>query len=337
MTIFGGLKDKLTLFYGRNSAAVEFLVRFLFVLAEGFFIRSALPFDAILSHPAVLLVLSLTSAVLPAKAGAVIGAVLLTGQAFALDLAAGAVTFLVLVMLYCLFMRFAPDDFPAAPLETMGAYYGFGALVPVLCGLRRKPLSLLTVCPGCVCAFLIRALSEHAEEVRALEQTDYMGKLKLLIGGAFSDELTAALAAVIAALTLTYLVRSLGIRHAHEAAVLSGSAIYLLFYVFGGRIAGGSPDVMLAAAGSAASAAAGLILLMVMLPLDYRKSERLEFEDDGYYYYVRAIPKAHGKHYVGESGAFSANTVPGYDEPIIRPDIDDDELKKKLEDSLNDL
>ncbi len=38
-------------------------------------------------------------------------------------------------------------------------------------------------------------------------------------------------------------------------------------------------------------AAVGIILELFLFSVDYARSEMLQFEDDEYYYYVKAIPK----------------------------------------------
>ena len=35
----------------------------------------------------------------------------------------------------------------------------------------------------------------------------------------------------------------------------------------------------------------GMILELFLFSVDYARSERLQFEDDEYYYYVKAVPK----------------------------------------------
>ena len=44
--------------------------------------------------------------------------------------------------------------------------------------------------------------------------------------------------------------------------------------------------------GSVVSAAIALVIQFLFFNLDYSRTERLQFEDDEYYYYVKAVPKA---------------------------------------------
>lgn len=43
--------------------------------------------------------------------------------------------------------------------------------------------------------------------------------------------------------------------------------------------------------GNILAAIVGMILELFLFSVDYARSERLQFEDDEYYYYVKAIPK----------------------------------------------
>ena len=71
--------------------------------------------------------------------------------------------------------------------------------------------------------------------------------------------------------------------------------------------------------------------------VDYRKSEYLQFEDDGYYYYVKAIPKISVRNYDRKR---KQTENPEQDElpPMVeKPPVNQTDLEKKLEDSLNHL
>ena len=96
---------------------------------------------------------------------------------------------------------------------------------------------------------------------------------------------------------------------------------------------------------------------------DYTRTERLEYEDDDYYYYVKAVPKAlvatserSIKKINGESAREerkSAERVVNYSTPLFqgeeppkkkkrvqevqKADIDDIDFEKKLEESLKDM
>ena len=79
-----------------------------------------------------------------------------------------------------------------------------------------------------------------------------------------------------------------------------------------------------------------LLLSFLWISLDYKKSEKFRIEDDEYYYYVKAIPKAKtdGAPYEApEPGEAAADEAP----LVERPEVDDIDFESRLEESLKNL
>ena len=89
MSLFGGLKDKLSRAYARHSQLFDAAGKFLLCGGMCILIREAVPFHALLSNLLLLGVISAIAMLLPLQVIPVIGAVLITAQSFALDIAAG--------------------------------------------------------------------------------------------------------------------------------------------------------------------------------------------------------------------------------------------------------
>ena len=132
------------------------------------------------------------------------------------------------------------------------------------------------------------------------------------------------------------MIRRLEFHHAFEAAILAGGVIYLLVILLGGLMTEAAFDPVEVVFGSAVSCVISLLLQLMLLPLNFKKSQYLRFEDDDYYYYVKAVPKVTSA--VNEE---AYTEFPQFDEPSLprdeRSPIDHDELKRRLEDSLGDL
>ena len=108
---------------------------------------------------------------------------------------------------------------------------------------------------------------------------------------------------------------------------------------------------------SVVSVLIGLVLEFFVYGGDYTRTERLEYEDDEYYYYVKAVPKALVA--TSERSIKKINAEPPredknrnervvkYNEPLFRfhreeqmlrkPSVDNIDFEKKLEESLKDL
>ena len=90
---------------------------------------------------------------------------------------------------------------------------------------------------------------------------------------------------------VVYLIRRLPVRYSWSLAILSGTVSYGLLRGMEALFLKGSVSLVLFLLDLLAGAAAGLAVQFFAFDLDYEKVQHLQFEDDDYYYYVKAIPK----------------------------------------------
>lgn len=329
-------KKKLTDFYGLYSAYADILIKFMTALCAYLWVRSVTGYSAVFSNIFILLVLALVSSVLPAGSIALISGILIAGQSFALGLDIGGVVTAVLVVLFILFLRFIPEDSTAAILMAMGVWFGFGALVPLVCGLKKRLASVFAVASGAVICQLLRTMGAIQESLSLLEATAYPDRLKLFMGAMFTPDLIVGCIAAMAAAAVVYLLALAGFRYCLETASAVGAVLYVILTAVGNSVLGAGIDLTACIAGSAASLVVALILSFLWISLDYQKSEKFRIEDDEYYYYVKAIPKSKA-----EGPAYEApdpGEIPEDEAPLVeRPEVDDIDFESRLEDSLKNL
>lgn len=100
------------------------------------------------------------------------------------------------------------------------------------------------------------------------------------------------IAAMVVCLLLVYLIRRRSVNHAWEAAIIAGTVVYVLVMVAGDLLLDVSVNYVTLIAGGVGAVLLGLVLEVMVFSVDYARTEYLQFEDDEYYYYVKAVPKA---------------------------------------------
>ena len=65
----------------------------------------------------------------------------------------------------------------------------------------------------------------------------------------------------------------------------------MVVVIAGDTALGIAPSYMLVIVGSLAAAAIGICLEFFLFSVDYSGTQQIQFEDDEYYYYVKAVPK----------------------------------------------
>ncbi len=334
MNGIAALSEKLRAIYGRYSTYIDMVWKFLLAFASFFWIRSVIGYQEIFSNPFLLVILALICVIFPLGSIPLISGVLIIGQSFGMGLDAGAIALVVMLILYCLFLRFVPDDAVGMILLPLTMYFGFGLLVPMVMGLKRRASSIFVVISGVVVYYFMANLSRESAHLSTTELTEYNVRLEALIGGTFSSTMVVMTLAMAAAFLTVYSVRKLDFNYSRIVSVIAGAVIYILFVFMGNAVVGTEISPASALLSAAASAIAALVIEVILRPLDYTKKETLEFEDDDYYYYVKAIPKAS----VSKNAQSKAEAVQdAEEEDLARPDLDNINFEERLEDSLKNL
>ncbi len=326
---------RMKIFYARWSVYLDMLFKLALALASFIWIRAMSGYSPLFSNVFLLLVLAILCMVLPLTAVPVFDGILIVGQAFSVGLDAGAVAIALYLVLLILFLRFVPDDAWEAAAMPVLTWIGLPVFLPVWCGLKRKPYALLAVDSGIVLYGFVRALHANAGKLRELGSSAYASRLKLIIGGTFSDRMVVLIFAATAVIIMVYSVRNLPADNAFLISVPVGGAVYLAFILLGNAVLHTGMDPVTGLIGAVAACLLAGLLEAMDTPLDYRKSERLQFEDDEYYYYVKAVPKFASDR--GRSFHEVEELMPGEKRNDDGPDKNAVDYEQKLEDSLKNL
>ena len=81
------------------------------------------------------------------------------------------------------------------------------------------------------------------------------------------------------------------ITHAMESRGTDLILLLSVFFFVGYLVLGITGRTLWLLIGSILSMLIGFVLQFLFMNLDYARTERVQFEDDDYYYYVRAVPK----------------------------------------------
>ena len=94
-----------------------------------------------------------------------------------------------------------------------------------------------------------------------------------------------------AVIILVAVIKSFSIDHSRTIAVVTGSVVEAVLVVMSHVMMNLTFSMAGLVAGCVAAVAIGLLLSFFVLSVDYSRTERVQFEDDDYYYYVKAVPK----------------------------------------------
>ena len=295
MTTLLELKEKLIRFYGKYEIYITPVIKFVMALFTFLMINGSIGYMKAISKVPVALILALICSVIPLNGLIVLAAVVILLDFYALSIEVCLVGLLLFAAIYFIYFRFSPKSGFNAVLTPICFKLRIPYVVPVGTGLLGEVYSVISVACGIVVYFFIRGVSENKTALSdAAEETDssvskIVVALNQLVG---NKEMYLVLIIFVIAAVLVYLIRRQNIEHAWTVALASG----ILFEAIGltaGYILLGMPGKIAGVIiGSVISCAIAFVIQFLFFNLDYSRTERLQFEDDEYYYYVKAVPKS---------------------------------------------
>lgn len=285
------IKLAIKKFVGKNEVFIIPVLKFLLTFLALSRISSRIGFMSRLASKPIVLVVALAGSFLPVNLTLVILALIVVAHMYSLALECAIVVLAVFLILFLLYFRFASEDSVAAMLTPLAFVYHVPCAMPVAMGLKGTLSSMISVGSGAVVYHMLHFIAENAESLKPREG-DMMGQFKAVIDALLGNKQTITYAVAFAATVMVvYLIRRLTIKYAWLVAIGAGEFTLLIVAgILNNRLQAG---ISMGAffGGLVVSALINLILYYFCFDLNYSKVEKVQYEDDEFYYYVKAIPK----------------------------------------------
>ena len=286
------LREKLRNFYGKYELYVTAGVKFVLGLLTFSVINSRLGYMERMDHPAVALILALGCAFLPVNAMAVFACGLILLHLWALSIEVCAIGLCLFLLLFFMYIKFAPKNGYSIVLTPVLCYFRVPQVMPVASGLLKEPSSYLSVLCGAIVYFYVNGVEENIVNFTSTEETEGFAKLtaalRVLVG---NKEMYLVLAAFFITSLVVYGIRRQSVNHAWRIALFAGSMVEMVILLVGYILLGLQGRIQWVLIGTLVSLLVSLVLEFFFYNLDYSRVERVQFEDDEYYYFVKAVPK----------------------------------------------
>ncbi len=290
-------KHRLALIFSRYEVYFSVALKFLAMLVALICINKNIGFMSKLKNPAIVLILSLLCSFLPANVIVLVCGLVIVAHVYALSLECAVVVLIIFMIMYAFYFRFTPKDVIAAILTPICCSLHLPYVMPLAMGFVGTPLSSISVGCGTVTYYIVRYISDHQEALASggkIEVESALSGFKGIIDGLLkNDEMVLMVAAAAVTIIIVYVIRKLPVNYSWKIALGVGAVVDLLVVLIGGAILDVSVGAVGAFFGMIASVLIVLVLQFFIFNVDYARAESVQFEDDDYYYYVKAIPKVY--------------------------------------------
>lgn len=292
MTSLLEIKQYLKIFYSRYDIYLIPALKFLLAFFAFLLINGQIGFMERAASPAVSLLLALLCSFLPVNMIAVFGGILVCAHAFALSLETFAVAAGILFVMYAVYFRVAPGHGYILVLTPMAFFLRIPHVMPLILGLLGGPVCAVPLACGTVCYYLMYYMKNNEKMLSSSEAEKMTERLMYLVENVLNNKnmlLTILVFAVT--LTIVYVIRRMSVDYSWYVAICAGAVINVVLFLIGGLVMKAGVSIGPVVLGTLVGLLIALVVEFFVRSVDYSRTEYTQFEDDEYYYYVKAVPK----------------------------------------------
>lgn len=287
------MREKLRNIYSKGEVYLTPLFKFLLALVVLLSINANIGYmDKIAGNMIIPMIVALMCSFLPTNFIVFFGAMFVCLNAYGISLECGIISLAVCLLMFILYFRFSAKDTIVVVLLPILFMLKIPYVIPIVAGLLCTPLSVVSVACGTVIYYMVFFFKENAQTIIDLETDDAIGKFRFVIDGLLNNqEMTIVLIAFAVILITVYCIRILSIDYSWTIAICVGAVIGVAILLIGDL--GYNTDISLLSLifGMIASLLLSFVVQFFAFNVDYSRTEFVQFEDDEYYYYVKAVPK----------------------------------------------
>lgn len=316
------LKGQLQKMYARYSKYIDKIIQFILALFTFYMINNNIGFMHALSNPVITLGLSVICAFLPVVFTVLAAAALVLGHVYSVSLGMLIVMAIVFLLMFIFYLRLAPKTAVVVLLMPLAYMLKVPEVIPISAALIGTPVYAVPTALGTISYYLIHQVKDSAAAIQTAGEANFLTDMMDFAKQSLtSKEMWLFAVMDIVCLLAVYGIRKCAVAHAWKLASVAGAVIYIIVAAAGNTVLDTKVSYSTLAIGAVVAVLVGFVLEIVFFSVDYSKCESLQYEDDEYYYYVKAVPK------VGVPAP--EKTVKRINKQKESEVIDSDELRKR--------
>ncbi|MFA9464328.1 MAG: hypothetical protein ACERKN_08530 [Velocimicrobium sp.] len=286
------IKEQIKQFYQKTSSYTNPFVKFLTAAIVFLLINQQLGFNPKLNNLPIVLILSTFCAFTPSVVLVLLAMVVSIGHILAVSKVLAILVAIIFLIIYCFFAKFTPN-FGYVVLAIPILYFlKIPYCIPILLGLIATPISIVPVACGVSVYFLIRVIRDLTSATLGASMEDILNLVRTVIDDWLKNpNMIFAIFVFCAVVIITYIIRKQEFDYAFETSIIAGAIVNVLGFLIGNIGFDIQVNLISVILGTLGSAIIVYIVWFFRLTLDHTAIEKIQFEDDDYYYYVKAVPK----------------------------------------------
>ena len=286
------LREKMKKIYASYNVYIRPAVKFVLALLSFIVLNASIGYMSKLNNPFLSILLSILCAFLPGQLMILVLSLFMMAHLYAISAELAVIALCVLVVMYLLYLRFAPKMGYVIIITLMMCGLKLYAAVPVIIGIGLGAASIVPVSFGMLVYVIVKTASEYEAALTNSSVTDTVQHISYLAESFVNDRafIVMVLAAVVTIIVIAC-IKKMTIDNAWTYALIAGAVVEFLIYIVGILALHAKFGIVSLILGLIIGIVGGYVCKVLLFSVDYKRTEYVQFEDDEYYYYVKAVPK----------------------------------------------
>ena len=336
------LKEKCKKIYNDYDVYLSALGKFLIIFFSMNLLGEKIGYMSLFRAKPIMLIVALLASFLPFSLMTIILSIVIVAHVYALSMEMALVIMVMMIVMFILYYRFSGNDSILLVLTSIFFFIKIPYFIPIAVGLCLSPISAVSVACGTIIYYLLSYISKNAALINNMSADSVTDKFKMIIGSLLgNNEMYLTVIAFTLVIIIVYTVKRMSVNYSWAIAILGGGIANLAVFLVGNTVVENAvkTPVVSIVVGTMVSIVLAYIFEFLVFSVDYTRTEHTQFEDDEYYYYVKAVPKITVT--TPEVSVKHINTRKTKRRSVVLPGkADADEIKKayeKVEDENEDI
>ena len=285
-------KQILMTLYSKYEVYITPFLKLLLALISLLLINSHMGYMESIDRTTVVLIVALMCSFMPMNFIVVMAVVFIMLHLYAFNLECTIVVGIGFLLMFLLYLRFSPKDTLVVLLMPVCFLLRIPYVVPLAMGLVGTPVSAVSIACGVIAYYMLHFVTQNVSTILAMADEEMTVRFKFVVDGLLNNrEMVITIAAFAVTVILVYLIRRLSIDYAWTIAMAAGTVVNITVLLVGDLMFDTNVALFEVVLGNMLSLLLAVVLQFFVFNVDYSRTEKVQFEDDEYYYYVKAVPK----------------------------------------------
>lgn len=286
------LKDFVKRIGDRYWIYVKMAIKFVSALAVFGLMNIHMGYSEVMDNSLITVGLSVIAAFSPDAVFSLLVMLVSLVQVYSVSLILAVVMLVVYLIIYFAYVRFVPAQIYVIMAIPFLYILGIPYLMPLICGVFFAPYSIISNVLGILIYYIYIAVEGAAGFSGDTGVANTINFFNVIVNNIRDNRYMMFSMVIFAFIALlTYIIRIQKFNHSSDVSILTGIVLMLVAFVLSSSLIENSDNIVDVIIGVCVSGVIVYIARFFRMSLDYSGVKNIQFQDDEYYYYVKAVPK----------------------------------------------